>query len=416
MSKVLRQQQKENDNEDIHCCCCCSPISPTSAAVLAVGLVPDGEHTSDLYYENSVEESIDICDDEITCAGITYRTENADNYPDVDVYYHAFIPPPVVLDENDNDDSDYDYEPGWTTHRSSKPFVFQPGKVVPKQSTDVLELLWVDPSTTTWMEARDICQDHSECVAFSYPTHSLKLRGFDDLIFYKSIQSMTETTGDYWRTYISNDEKKAQQINPDAIVYDEDLVDNPYGTCCNRAIRNNITNAPIMPSIEDVQQVDGLPRIQCNITQEEFLEKYEFTRTPVMLVGCDTEWPAKNKWTVDQLIDRFDKNTQWRARLSFGRSFEFRETVNWWVIADAIKKKEFYYIFDDLTRPGRDSLKADYETPGPFQGTELYPEDFPPDAGKLRWFSMGQPYTGTLAHMDPFGTDAWNSLIVGHKW
>jgi hypothetical protein len=227
---------------------------------------------------------------------------------------------------------------------------------------------------------------------------------------------MADVKGDYWRTFIANDEKKADRVNPDAVTYNEDMSEEPYGRCCDRAVLNNRTNTPIMPTIQDIKQVDTLTRILCNISQEEFLEKYEFTRTPVILVGCDKDWPAKTKWTVDQLVNRFDKNTQWRSRLHFGRDYAFRYKVNWWVIADAIKKNQFYYVFDDLTRPGRESLKEDYETPGPFQGTEMYPEDFPPNEGKLRWFSMGIPGTGTLAHMDPFGTDAWNSLIVGHKW
>ena len=382
-------------------------LSLLSGKVHGVGRVPDGGHTSEAFGMESIEIAIELCDETVSCAGLTYRPSQDKDDPQPDIHYHVFLPP--LLDVPD--------DPSWTTHRSNKTFVFHPGKVITKNANDILNLD-VDPATTSLSEARELCKEHSECVAFTYPTHSTKLAGFENITFVGSIESFSHLEGDYWRTLVVNDASKASRINPDAMFYDEEREKKPYSSCCDRAVLNKTTETPIIPTIEDLERMDTLPRIPCSISKEDFQAKYELTRTPVMLVGCDEDWPAKEKWTVKNLIHRFDNSTQWRAKTSLDKETmgEYDEDVEWKIVAEELEKNEWFYIFDDLDRPGRESLKAEYSIPSPFQGTDLYAEDFPPDLGTLRWFCLGSKHTGTMVHMDPFGSDAWNSLVVGHKW
>ena len=41
----------------------------------------------------------------------------------------------------------------------------------------------------------------------------------------------------------------------------------------------------VIPKISDIERVDYLERIPCNVTREYFMENYEMERKPVMLVS-----------------------------------------------------------------------------------------------------------------------------------
>jgi hypothetical protein len=43
---------------------------------------------------------------------------------------------------------------------------------------------------------------------------------------------------------------------------------------------------------------DNIPRISCDLPEDEFVNKYLNKREPVMLVGCQDKWPAKD-WTFN---------------------------------------------------------------------------------------------------------------------
>lgn len=45
---------------------------------------------------------------------------------------------------------------------------------------------------------------------------------------------------------------------------------------------------------DDLERVNGL-----DLSIEEFVEKYEKPRLPVVLTNLQNDWPAKEKWTFD---------------------------------------------------------------------------------------------------------------------
>ena len=46
---------------------------------------------------------------------------------------------------------------------------------------------------------------------------------------------------------------------------------------------------------------DDIPRIQCNISKEEFFSEYVQKRKASILLGCQKKWPAR-KWTFEGIF------------------------------------------------------------------------------------------------------------------
>lgn len=164
--------------------------------------------------------------------------------------------------------------------------------------------------------------------------------------------------------------------------------------------------------------IDTIQRIPCDsLSVESFRKEYEEAQQPIILVGCDEEWAAKEKWTFQNLAQRFDLDSEWRAVLLEGSEDFYDDRIQWRRIVDAIDRNLEFYVFDNLNTTHGKTVEKDYEVP-PFFRHDLfqYFDSFPVDYGPMRWFALGSRHTGTMTHFDPFETDAWNSVVHGMKW
>lgn len=368
-------------------------------------IIQDDVFNSESYDFDDLNDAIDDCDTFVSCAGVSFRP--LEQQPDEwQVYFHSFLPPSMLNNSTNKEQQ----EDGWTTQRSQKHFVYQPGKVVSK---DILKMD-VNPLKLSLKEASDICHHHADCVAFSFPASAPGLDGFEDVVFVASVENITSTNDkQHWHTLVANEERKATKANPNAMAYHDELEDRPYDTCCERVF--DIEQAHL-PTLEQVQQMDALPRISCDISKEDFQTQYEFTRTPVVLVGCDKEWPAKTQWTVDKLTERYhhDNITTWRTK-KIDEPGEW-DDFTWNEVMELRAQNNGVYIFDPLeTDAGKESIDQDYSTPKPMDGTDYFADDFPPAWGNRRWFCLGERGSGSVPHSDPFATDAWNSVSASES-
>lgn len=54
------------------------------------------------------------------------------------------------------------------------------------------------------------------------------------------------------------------------------------------------------------QFTDNCERIhQSQCPQREFISKYELPYKPVVIRGCQTEWKANEKWTLEKLVKKY---------------------------------------------------------------------------------------------------------------
>mmetsp|Transcript_14596 Transcript_14596/g.30708 ORF Transcript_14596/g.30708 Transcript_14596/m.30708 type:complete len:780 (+) Transcript_14596:290-2629(+) len=347
---------------------------------------PYGPYTARPDQEVSLREAQELCDLDLSCAGITSLPDPKKNGTNR-ILAHSFLP--IVMNE---------------TYKSPKHFTFHAGKV---KDSNILEVRHGDMSVG---EAKDYCHDRLNCVAFFHPVYNptLELSNPDNITFVSSIESFEPDSRDEWRTFVANDLSRANSVNHSSLSYSEIVsVEHPFKSCCTKTE---------IPTIEQIQAVDTLERISCDISRKDFFENYEKRRKPVMLVGCNKDWKAQDRWSYEKLIPRFDNSSTWRATI--GNNEKLKEDVAWSDIASSMVQNSPFYIFDQLDHKEGKKLEEDYEWPGPIQGGDLYGSlnDFPEDYGSKRWFCVGTGGTGTDPHMDPLGTDAWNTVIKGHKW
>ena len=237
-------------------------------------------------------------------------------------------------------------------------------------------------------EARKYCRGHPSCVAFSFPLQTKHNGGMtplvDEVIFVSQIYGFDNGPASYvqehetveqfldqdpnqveWFTHVVHDREKLtgrvkKHINIDDAKWRE-YSTTPYRPCCQKS--NDL------PTIEQVQEMDTLPRIPCNISRHDFYEKYEKTRNPVMLVGCDKEWPAHEKWkNVPTLFRRFENSSRW----------DVPHESNWAEFQDyyyhSVKQENAgFRVFSQL-KPGYTAAEIfkDYSVPHPIQGADMY--------------------------------------------
>eukprot|EP00040_Diaphanoeca_grandis_P026211 m.146578 g.146578 ORF g.146578 m.146578 type:complete len:405 (-) comp30485_c0_seq1:186-1400(-) len=158
-----------------------------------------------------------------------------------------------------------------------------------------------------------------------------------------------------------------------------------------------------------------LPRINyANVSETEFIERFERPGVPVMIEGAFDGYPALEKWTIPQLLADYGD-----------QPFKVGEDGDGKEVTIALKHYLHYaqdqrddsplYAFDGAfgDRKSESKLTDDYKVPKYFRDDlfSLLGSERPP----YKWFAIGPARSGTDIHIDPNGTSAWNTLVQGHK-
>jgi histone arginine demethylase JMJD6 len=176
--------------------------------------------------------------------------------------------------------------------------------------------------------------------------------------------------------------------------------------------------------IKNVQRISAY-----HLSVEQFLNSYEKPSIPLIITNVPEKenWKAHTlqNWTFDNLLSKYKE-----AYLKCGEDDDgYKITIRFKYFLQYLKHNKDdspLYIFDstygDLNKknPKSPSPKVtqdilyDYEVPSyfPYDLFSLVGERRRPP---YRWFLIGPERSGTTIHIDPLGTSAWNTLLVGRK-
>jgi hypothetical protein len=155
-----------------------------------------------------------------------------------------------------------------------------------------------------------------------------------------------------------------------------------------------------------------------DLTPEQFRNEYEIPNIPLII--CDgIRWPAMEKWTEEYLSQT-------------AGSCKFRATSATAPVAANFTLKDYFaysketidevpmYLFERDFANAVPQLNGDYEVPKYFSADEYMGTDLFRLFGQKRrpdhkWLIAGPARSGSIFHIDPNNTNAWNVTIRGRK-
>ena len=165
------------------------------------------------------------------------------------------------------------------------------------------------------------------------------------------------------------------------------------------------------------------------LSYEQFIKQYEIPNKPVVITGLVTQWKAYQVWDYNYFQKFYSKQI---FRATSGTSSESAAFTmsQYETYAHSTSHEEVpLYLFDRnfATSPcSSRSLSDDYTLPEYFHYTSnsslpashytdlfsLLPSEMRPDH---RWLIIGPRRSGSIFHIDPNQTHAWNACIKGRK-
>lgn len=173
---------------------------------------------------------------------------------------------------------------------------------------------------------------------------------------------------------------------------------------------------------------EDIPRVSATtLTVEDFRNRFEIPNKPVIITDVVTKWPAYKKWNRSYFLDNYGDTifSCGHFNLPLKKYFEYSDAT------EGGADDQPLYLFDKLF-PRKDrapGLSQDYTVPEYFSedlfsvlGTaagDAEPDDifnenieFRPD---YRWLIIGPAKSGSVFHIDPNATSAWNGVLRGSK-
>ncbi|KAL4162872.1 hypothetical protein PRNP1_003404 [Phytophthora ramorum] len=167
-----------------------------------------------------------------------------------------------------------------------------------------------------------------------------------------------------------------------------------------------------------LDEANPIKREHCSeLSVKRFIEEYESPMVPVVIDGIPEAdgWGAVKHWPLKKLRKKYKRVELKCGEDDNGKSIRMKFKYFMAYLNDQTDDSPLY-IFDSTFEDHKDTkpLLDDYKVP------KYFPEDLFSQVGEdrrppYRWFLVGPKRSGTTLHLDPLGTSAWNTLIVGRK-
>lgn len=162
-----------------------------------------------------------------------------------------------------------------------------------------------------------------------------------------------------------------------------------------------------------------IPRVSAaNLSVEDFVSRYEIPNLPVIITGAVSEWPAFTKWTDEYLISTC-KDALFRATSATAPLPASFTMAHYIAYRNQAHEEAPLYLFERDFPTLVPPLANDYTPPPYFSATAAHGSDLFRLLGEgrpdHRWLIAGPARSGSLFHIDPNQTNAWNVSIRGRK-
>ena len=171
----------------------------------------------------------------------------------------------------------------------------------------------------------------------------------------------------------------------------------------------NLTDYPTLQPVDVLEKAD-FPTI---------INHYLLKSKPVVIRGVAKQWPAYQKWTGQEFVQRYG---QTQVVASRGKNREDKRNFLLAEYLDYAKNTQDtppYYLADWTFSSDYPELLDDYTVPDYFENwvRRIPPELFQGEAAdySLRWMYIGAKNTSSPMHRDVMGTSAWNAVLSGKK-
>jgi len=180
---------------------------------------------------------------------------------------------------------------------------------------------------------------------------------------------------------------------------------------------------------------DDVPREDATkLSKAQFIKNYEMKNLPVVIRNAVQDWSALQKWTPEYLTRIGGQCCKFRATSAtapVAAVFTLEEYFNY---AQQAREEAPLYLFDRDFGQHVPSLLSDFSVPSYFdpfvpsdQAQESEPEmpaEYRTDLFRVfgererpdyRWLICGPARSGSIFHIDPNATNAWNCSVQGKK-